>query len=551
MTISAAPQKRIEYDWGRLLMLVPSYDPYRDSAGYHFDEGKARKVLSFFEGHNGCLTHVKGQQAGKRLVLEDWQRAIIANLFGWVDADGNRRYREAMIFIPRKNGKSTIAGGLVLVGLLVDGEPGAEIYGAAAEYRQACLVFEQAYGMVLNEERLRSRTKRFNGQAKALTTLDGRSAYRPVSADVKSKWGFNTHMAVVDELHALPDSGLVNALSTSLASKDRRQPLLIYITTADWDRPGSPCNEKYDYACKVRDGSVRDPQFLPVIYEAGKDDDWTAESTWEKANPNIDVSVSRDYLRRECEKAKQSPVLEAAFRRFHLNQRTRTSEIWIRVADWDACADATLEEASLVGKPCWAGLDLSTSVDFTALVLAFPDGRMIRRLWIPADVMDRRERTERTLYADWAARGHISLIPGNMIDQEVLYADIIALWQRYPIRAIGIDPWNGAAMMTRLAAAGLKVEQFRQGFASMSAPSKAFEARVLQRRIKHGGDPVMRWMIGNTLVDMDPAGNIKPNKGRSADRIDGVVAAIMAFGLMDADPTAGGSVYERGGLLVI
>lgn len=523
------------------LGLIPGYDPAADSDGCYFNPDKGQLAVDFFEK---MLTHCKGEKAGQPFMLEPFQKAIVGNLFGWVRDDGLRRYREAFLYEPRKNGKTVLAAGFILYGLWCDNEEGAEIYGAASEYKQASLVFEHVRGMIRNNRDLSRRLKVYNGQSKAVVLEETMSTYRVISSDPESAHGGNTHMAVIDELHALPSSELVDTLMTSTGA--RRQPLIIHITTADYDRP-SICNAKLSYARKVRDGIISDRSLLPVIYEAMPDDDWRDPAVWRKANPNLGVSLSEEYLARECKRAEESAAYENTFKRLHLNIVTHNKEIWLKMEDWDACGEE-VDWGEFEGMPCYAGLDLASTKDLTALALLFPtDERDYLKLWFwaPREGARERERKDRVPYVQWANQGHITLTDGDVTDYGVLRRDINAIAEQYRIKDIAVDRlFQGAQLSTDLMDDGHTVIAFGQGFLSMAAPTAEFERRTIQHRIAHDGNPVLRWMASNVTVKLDPAGNMKPDKQKSSEKIDGIVASIMAVGRDMVNSEDRGSVYD-------
>ncbi len=326
--------------------LIPGYDPRATAGDCRFDRRAAEHAVEFF---HECLTFTTGQWRGQPFVLQPWQQAIIRNLFGWKRKDGTRRYREALVYVPRKNGKSEIAGGLGNLLIFADGEPGAQVYCAAADREQARLVFNAAKTMVAAEPEMAARAKVYTH---AIVFEATGSVLKVVSAEAYSKHGINAHGIIIDELHAQPNRELVDVLTTSTGA--RRQPLIIHITTADFDREGSICNEKHDYATKVRDGVIDDPAFLPVIYEAGPDEDWTDPAVWRRVNPNLDVSLSMEYLERECRRAQETPSYENTFKRLHLNIRTQQDVRWLSLEAWDACDGAAIDERELAGRPCFA-----------------------------------------------------------------------------------------------------------------------------------------------------------------------------------------------------
>ena len=307
---------------------IPGYDPFTTAGDCRFDRGAAQRAIDFFRE---CLTFTAGEWMGQPFRRQPWQQAIVGNIFGWKRPDGTRRYREAFIYVPRKCGKSEMAGGLGNLLTFADGEPAAQVYCAAADREQARLVFNAAKTMVQAEPELAARGRIYTN---AIMVESTGSVLKVVSAEAYSKHGVDAHGVIIDELHAQPNRELVDVLMTSTGA--RRQPLIVYITTADYDRD-SICNEKYDYAVKVRDGIVDDPAFLPVIYEAGSQDDWTDSAVWAQANPNLGISVSAEYLERECRRAQETPSYENTFKRLHLNLRTQQDVRWLSLEHWDAC----------------------------------------------------------------------------------------------------------------------------------------------------------------------------------------------------------------------
>lgn len=523
---------------------IPGYDAWATADdGMWFDESAAQTAIDFFmHPEMGCLRHIEGAMAGQLFVLEEWQQAIVGNLFGWKRKDKYgrevRRYREAIIFVPRKNGKTPLAAGIANYVLFCDGEAGAQCYCAAAEREQASIVYNHAKGMVEQEQELSSRCQIYKAH-KSIVLNDG-SFLKVLSADANTKHGGNSHLVIIDELHAQPNRELVDVLQTSMASANRPQPMLIFITTSDFEGE-SICNEKHDYACKVRDGFVSDSSLLPVIYEASKDDDFMDPAVWEKANPNLDVSVSREYLERESKRAQESPAYLNTFLRLHLNIRTQTETAWGAIDSWPKGANP-IDVPSLAGRECFAGLDMSSTTDTTCLSLVFPeeDGSAIVLpfFWVPGDNSRKRENRDRVPYSAWARDGFVDMTSGNTVDQELIRKKIDELGEVYRIRQIAIDRWNTAQITTQLMGDGFDVVLFGQGFASMSNPTKHLEKLILEGRLQHGGNPVLKWQAGNVMLEIDAAGNVKPSKEKSRDRIDGIVATVMGIGSWLASPPA-------------
>jgi len=347
-------------DLDALIMGIPKYDPYHNAEKFKFDYEAAQLAIDFWPEF---LTHVKGEWAGNPFVLEDWQKAIIANLFGWKDDNGFRRYRRVLQFVPRKNGKSPFGAGLICQIYHTDDEKGMEIYSAASESDQASLVFNTAKQMMLNDIDL---SKNVTAQRYSIfKNHDPLSVYRYISADAKSKHGYNTHLAVIDELHVC-ERDLIEVFDTSISA--RRQPLIVYLTTSDYERE-SICNEVYDYSKNVLSGTYTNPRFLPIIYEASKEDDWKDPDVWYKANPNLGISKKLDYMETECQKAIDSPMYLNSFLRLDLNVKTEQATRFFNMDLYDACCE---ELPDLRGKPCFGGLDLSSTLDVTAFSLVFP-----------------------------------------------------------------------------------------------------------------------------------------------------------------------------------
>ena len=519
---------------------IAGFDPAATAAGCVFDQAAADRAVGFFRD---CLRHVKGELAGEPFKLDDWQAAVVGAMFGWKRPDGLRRFRTVYIEVPRKNGKSTLAAGLALFLLFADGEAGAEVYSAAAEREQASIVFDVARLMVEGEPILRQHAKVFR---KSIAIEKAAATYKVLSADAYTKHGLNAHGIIFDELHAQPNRELWDVLTTSTGA--RSQPLTVAITTAGYDR-NSVCREVHEYAAKVRDGIIEDTGFLPVIYAAGDDDDWTQPATWAKANPGLGVSVRSDYLEAEAAKAQELPSYQNTFRRLHLNQWTEQAVRWLPMDRWDDMGEAL---SPLEGRPCWAGLDLASTTDIAALVLVFPDDEggydVLPRFWIPAENARAREKRDRVPYPQWITEGHVTATPGDVIDFDQIRADIVALGEQYNIREIAVDRWNATQLVTQLDGDGFSVAMFGQGYRSMSAPSKELETLVMGRKLRHAGNPALRWMASNVAIETDPAGNIKPSKRRSSERIDGIVALIMAIARATAGAHDAGSVYDDKGI---
>lgn len=491
-------------------------------------------AVGFFPAH---LQLIEGEKAEQPFELEPWQKAIVGCLFGWYRADLTRRYRESLIYVPRKNGKSPFCAGIVDLVMFTDDEPGAQLYSAAADREQAALIYRHAAGMIARNPAMAAGCKLYRS-FKSIERPATNTVFKALSSEADTKHGLGAQLVIVDELHAHPNGDLVDVLITSTAA--RRQPLVIFITTADFARE-SVCNRKYDYATKVRDRVIEDSSFLPVIYEAGVDEDWTDPKVWARANPNLGVSVKADYLRRECERAKAEPTYENTFKRLHLNVRTQQDVRWLPIEKWQACGEA-VDEAALVGRKCYSGLDLSAKLDVTALVHVFPPTeadplwRVVPRFFLPEDTAAERGKRDRVPYLTWARQGLVRLTEGNVVDYNAVAGTLLDDARKFAIQEVAYDPWNATHLANQLQAEGFTMVEFRQGFATMSEPTKEFEKLVVSRRIAHGGNPVLTWMFSHVAVEIDSAGNIRLSKKKSTEKIDGLVATVMAIGRAIVQP---------------
>lgn len=528
---------------------LPQFGAFRVPAGCWFDGAEADRVVAWIEKY---CRHVEGEWAGRPFILEPWQRAYVRTLFGWKRADGTRRFRASYLEVPRKNGKSTLLAALGLYLLFADREPGAQIYSAAADREQASIVFALARNMVAQAPALSERAEVFK---KAIVNPRQASSYKALSADAFTKHGFNTHGVLFDELHTQPSRDLWDVLQTSMGA--RRQPLMLMITTAGHDRR-SLCWEQHEFAEKVAlgvaDGDAAD-SFLPAIFAAGQDDDWTAPATWAKANPSLGATVKLEYIAQECARAKEVPAYENTFRQLHLNQWTEQAVRWMPLATWDACGAPV--DVGLDGYPCYAGLDLSSTTDLTALVLVFPsdDGTfdIVPRFWIPEEGVRVRSRRDRVPYDAWVRAGLVQQTPGAVVDYSFVLKQLEQDAERYDLREVAVDRWNATKIMAELDDRRITCVPFGQGFASMSAPTKELMNLALQRRLRHAGNPVLRWNVANIVVRKDAAGNFKPDKEKSTEKIDGAVAMVMAIdrALRHGHGPQTSSVYLQRGIRVL
>lgn len=472
------------------------------------------------------LTHTKGKFARMTFDLRPWQVRIIKKLFT-TNKDGLRQYRTCLLMLPRKNGKSELAAALAIYFLLFDGEIGAEVYSAASDKDQAALVFNVAAQMIRNDPELDVQCEIIDSQKRIVHRKSG-SFYRAISAEAYSKHGFNASVVIYDELHAAPNRELWDVLSTSQGA--RTQPMMIAITTAGFDRH-SILWELYAHAKKVAEEPSLDPTFLPLIFEAPIEADWTDEKVWHQANPALGDFRSLEEMRIAAQRAKAIPAQQNTFRRLYLNQWTEQDERWLDLATWDRCNGA-IDMDALRGRTCYAGLDLASTRDVTAFVLVFPDEdgelTVVPHFWVPADTMAERVKRDRVPYDVWAG-DYLRTTPGNVCDYDVVREDIRELAELYDIQEIAYDRWGATQLVTQLQADGATCVPLGQGFSSLSAPTKELDKLIVSQGIRHGGHPVLRWMAGNVAIEQDAAGNIKPSKKKSTEKIDGIVALIMAL----------------------
>jgi phage terminase large subunit-like protein len=524
---------------------IQGFNPWENLNGkYYFDLRVAKAVCDFFPKY---LTHSKGEFAGKPFELRPWQKKYIGHLFAWKrKEDDLRRFRTSLLFIPKKNGKTQIAAGLALILLSADNEPGSEVYCCASDVGQASILFNAGANMVDGSDELSEFIRILKGY-KFMEVETTKSILKVLSSEASTKHGPNVHGLIIDELHTQKNTELIDTLTAGVVN--RRQPLILYLTTADFAGP-SPCNDEYDYACKVRDGLINDMEYFPVIYETKREDDWSKVQTWKKANPNYGITVKPSYFKSIVKKAKEKPSELNKFLRLHLNVQTETLTRWINMEKWDSSGHK-LKPEQLKNQACFGGLDLSSSKDITAFILFFPEFKAcIGSFWVPNGTAD-----ERIEYQLWANEGYVDITDGAVVDYSFIRKRINELSADYDIKDIGYDPWNSSQLAIQLADEdGLPMIEFRQGFKSMNEPSKELEKLVEKGELIHFNNPVLRWMCSNCAIKEDAAGNIKPIKPKknSKMKIDGMVALVMAVGLSIArHEEEDENVYEKRGLVTL
>lgn len=513
-----------------------------------YDKKKADRAVTFIEN----LCHTKGKWAGTPFWLLPWQEQLIRDIFGIVKADGNRQFRTAFVEICKKVGKSELAAAVALYLLYADNEPSAEVYGAAADRQQASIVFDVAKQMVEMSPALMKRSK-LMGATKRIVNYSNAGYYQVLSAEVGGKHGFSVSGLVFDEIHTQPNRQLYDVL-TKGSSDARQNPLHFIITTAGNDRH-SIAYELHTKAVDILEGRRVDPTFYPVVYGLKDDEDWEDEANWYKVNPSLGYTVDIERLRDAYREAKQNPADEVTFKWLRCNMWVSSTVAWIPDAIYMRGNEA-INAALLEGRDCYAGLDLSSTGDITALVLIFPPRDknekyvLLPYFWIPEETIPRRVKANSVPYDIWEKQGYIMATEGNVIHYNFIEKFIMDLSEKYHILEIAVDRWNATQMIQNLEGEGFTIVPFGQGFSSMSAPMKEFYRLLMEGRIIHGGNPVLRWMAGNVVIDTDPAGNIKVTKAKSKEKIDGIVAAIMALDRCIRQEGQSGSVYDERGLLV-
>lgn len=514
----------------------------------HYDKKKADRAVTFIEN----LCHTKGKWAGTPFWLLPWQEQLIRDIFGIVKPDGNRQFRTAFVEICKKVGKSELAAAVALYLLYADNEPSAEVYGAAADRQQASIVFDVAKQMVEMSSALMKRSK-LMGATKRIVNYSNAGYYQVLSAEVGGKHGFSVSGLVFDEIHTQPNRQLYDVL-TKGSSDARQNPLHFIITTAGNDRH-SIAYELHTKAVDILEGRRVDPTFYPVVYGLKDDEDWEDEANWYKVNPSLGYTVDIERLRDAYREAKQNPADEITFKWLRCNMWVSSTVAWIPDAIYMR-GNEPIDMDALAGRDCYAGLDLSSTGDITALVLIFPPRDeeekyvLLPYFWIPEETIPRRVKANSVPYDIWEKQGYIMSTEGNVIHYDFIEKFIMDLSEKYHILEIAVDRWNATQMIQNLEGEGFTIVPFGQGFSSMSAPTKEFYRLLMEGRIIHGGNPVLRWMAGNVVIDTDPAGNIKVTKAKSKEKIDGIVAAIMALDRCIRQEGQSGSVYDERGLLV-
>lgn len=496
-----------------------------EGGDYYFDEKEASRPCWFIEN----LTHTKGELAGRAIHLEPWQCFLLTTLFGWKAKAGNRRFRSAYVEVSRGNGKSTLLSGIGLFCLCADHEPGAEVYSFATTREQAKIVFGDAQTMARGNRALQE-AYGLEVTAHALYVPATNSTFQAKSAEGSTLDGLNTHLAIIDELHAHKKRDVFDVVETSLGK--RRNSLLVSITTAGVDRTGI-CYEQRTLVTKILSGSLQDESYFGIIYTLDPDDDWKSDEALAKANPNWGVSVRPEVIRALQAKAIATPSAENNFKTKHLDVWCNADVGWMDMKAWDACADESLDESDFDGEPCWLGLDLASTSDMTAKVKIFQrkiDGSshyyLFGDYWLPRTAIERGVNSQ---YQGWEYLGYLHVCEGPVTDFAEIRDSILEDCGRYSVQSVAYDPFQAVQLSKELSDDGVPMVLCKQTVANLSDPMKQFQALVLDHRLHFNGDPVLTWMVSNVVCHVDAKENIYPRKDAPENKIDGVVAGIMAL----------------------
>jgi phage terminase large subunit-like protein len=511
--------------------------------GCYYDAEAADKAIAFIR----LMRHTKGEYAGRHFDLLPWQEhELVRPMFGWKRPDGLRLYRTIYMETPKKNGKTQIGAGFAGFAAFGDGEVGAEVYTYAADRAQAKIAYDAlAYGISYDDSPFEK--KGVETLTSVIRNKRTGSFVRVQSSDTKTKHGPNAQCIIFDELHAQPNRELWDVTTSGVAA--RRQPLVIALTTAGWDR-NSICWEQHEHARQVSEGIMDDDTFLGIVYSVPDDADWTSPEVWYQAAPSLGVTVPEDFYVQKCREAQQMPTAQNAFRQLFLSQWTQQAVRAIPLDKWDKCGLTVVKREDFAKQLAYGGLDLAATTDMSAFGLLFPDGEggydFIVKYYIPAENIRARELRDRVPYGQWVKDGYIIATPGDVIDYEFIKQDVLDAKKEFDLREISYDPWNAVQLTQELDKERVKMVPMRQGYASMSPPTKELFRLILEGKLRHGGNPVLRWNADSCAAVSDPAGNIKFDKSRSAARIDGMVTLVMALDAVLRNPTAKRrSIYER------
>lgn len=496
--------------------LYSTYDAPKPEGAY-FDEEAADGAVEWIESK---LRHFKGRWAGRPFMLLDWQRRLIRHVFGWKRANGLRLYRRCYVEAPRKSGKSSLASAIALLLAHGDDEAGPEVFFAGFDKDQARVCYDTARFMVEASEELFAKTLIYNSRKEMLLSDNPGGMMKALSSDSAKQYGLNLHGLVFDELMTQKTRDMWTALTTSQGS--REQPLIFAISTAGWDQL-SICFEQHELVRQIHEGSVVDEEFFGVVYGAPMDADWTDEDVWKAANPSLGATVDIDFYRGQATQAKNQPTEQNSFRTLLLSQWVGQAERFIDMQCWDRCAAPPAKVGAAFG-----GLDLSATQDLTAFTVLVGGTDVYCWAFLPADGIVERERRDRVPYQMWADQGWLKLIPGAVVDYAYVKAAVLEAREMFDLRHVEYDRWNASQIVQELEDERIVMVPLGQGFASMTAPVKEMARLVVEGKLRHGGNPLLRWCASNVAARTDAAGNLKLDKDRSAHRIDPIQALAMA-----------------------
>lgn len=513
--------------------------------GAFFDARRAARAVAWVERF---CRHSKGEFAGRPLLLSPFQKAWIEDLWGWRrESDGTRLYRRTFQALPRKNGKTTTCSAIALMLTAADGEKGAEVYSIAGNKEQAHIVFDEATKMVRQSHAL---SNAFEPLKSSLFCSELGAVFRPLASKGSTQHGLNPHGVIGDEVHTWKGREQYEAMTS--AQGTRRQPLEVYITTAG-DNQNTICWELWRYALQLMEGVFDDPEFLPLIYAAHPDDDWTSPATWAKANPNLGVSVRLDYLKSKCIEAQRNPALENTFKRLYLNLWTEQAERWITAESWrHADNAASFSEDELIGRPCVMGVDLAQTRDMSSNILLFPPAgadkswRVVCRYYMPGDGIAERVKKEFTPFDVWAREGFLTLTEGNVMDYRVYEAELRQLHAKFSPSEVAFDRMFAGEIINNLMDDGVSVVAVGQGAISLATPCLEFERAVLAGRFRHGGHPILAWNAANVGVVRDENGHpLKPKRGGPNKPHDGISGILTAMArVLGGETKETGTMYD-------
>lgn len=517
-----------------------------DSGKWVWDVGEVKRRIGFFLH----LQHFDGKFNGQAFVLHESQAFIIGSIYGWKMLNGTRRYRYAYIEIPRKNGKTTLLSGVGIQELMM--EHGAQVYSVATKEEQAKISWKAGQQMI---RRSKSLKKKLKLHMKATFFEERAGVWRPLGRDSNTLDGLNPSCALFDELHAWPSRELWDVIDDGLGA--REQPLILQITTAGYNKNGV-CYEQRKHVCSILEGGdgYVDDRYFGIIFTVDDPAKWADPVEWRKANPMLGVCKQEGYMQDQYRLATQQVSKENAFRNKQLNIWTEAETRWLPMDAWDRL-DGGYAEGDLEGRPCYAGLDLARVSDLSALALVFPpveEGektKVLMRFWCPEDNIRDRARRDRVPYDRWAREGFLVATPGNTTDFGFIRESVVEMAGRFDLREVAYDRTFAGELIQALTEEGVTMVPFGQGFLSMGSPTAELERLVSAGGLVHGGHPILRWNAANAVVSRDAADGIKPDKKKAQERIDGIVALIMAIGRASVHKEAAPSVYADRGLLFI